>query len=83
VEVPAYSGRVTVFFHFDAFLRDQPAFAPHVLDIFARASWNFLVDGGKFLTFVQSDDPRIELDPLGCRHAIWNMKEWFNKDRGV
>jgi RNAse (barnase) inhibitor barstar len=83
MEVPDYSGMITVLLHFNAFLQRQPESAGVILDIFARASWYYLVEGKKFLTLVQSDDPTIQLQPVGCRSAIWNPREWFNKDRGL
>jgi hypothetical protein len=54
-----------------------------VLEVLARASRRFLLSGRRFLTLVQTDDARIRFDNLGCVSAIWNRREWLNKNRGL
>lgn len=83
VDIPATSGMAIVLLHYDAFAGRVPDVAHALADILAGASWDFLVAGRKLLTLVQSDDPGIQLAALGCRHAIWNGREWLNKNRGL
>ena len=65
---PHGEGTVLVFQHFDRFVqRDRPV-AQAVLDIVARTSRGFLVGGRRMLALVQSDDPEIRFEPVGCLH---------------
>lgn len=80
---PETGGAVVVFSRFDAFLKGEGGSvlpsgrteAETVLDIFARASRYFLLNGRRFLTLVQSDDPNIHFDGLGEVSAVWNWRE--------
>jgi RNAse (barnase) inhibitor barstar len=83
MDIPANAGMVVVFLHFDAFLTRHPKLAISVMDIFADATWYFLVQGKKLLILLQSDKPDIQLKPVGCRYAVWHPGEWLNKDRGL
>ena len=91
LSVPERGGTVIVLNRFDSFNKGSGASllpsgrheAEIVLDIFARASRYFLLTGKRFLTLVQSDDPRIEFERLGGVAAIWNWREWLNKNRGL
>ena len=75
---------------FDAFQKDREALLPSgqaegevVLDILARTSTYFLLTGKRFLTLVQSDDPRLHIEGLAAVAATWNWREWQNKNRGL
>jgi RNAse (barnase) inhibitor barstar len=81
LEVPETGGMAVVLLHYDVFTRRDQEYAQAVVDVFARACWYFLVGGRRLLILVQSDDPFLQLGPLGCREAWWNPREWFNKDR--
>jgi RNAse (barnase) inhibitor barstar len=81
LDVPQDGGTVLVLLHYNAFASNNDDYAKAVLDVFATACWYFLADGRKLLILVQSDDPFLQLGPLGCREATWNPREWFNKDR--
>jgi|SRR5271156_1594948 len=54
-----------------------------LIDIFAGASRYFMLTGRRFLTLVQTDDPETCLGKLGGTSAVWNSKEWLNKNRGL
>jgi len=91
LSVPEKGGTVIVLNRFDAFHESRRA-APLpfgrregeiVLDILARVSRYFLLTGRRFLTLVQSDDPCIQFDKLGCLAALWNWREWQKKNRGL
>jgi Barstar (barnase inhibitor) len=85
VVVPDAGGTVIVLNRFDAYAggpsgqRD----ANILLSIFARSSRYFLLTGKRLLIFVQSDDPQIHFDGLGCVAATWNSREWLNEKRGL
>lgn len=89
--VPERGGTVMVLHRFAAFHKGRGAAllpsgraeAGIVLDISAHASRYFLVTSRRFLTLVQSNDPRIQFDRLGDIAATWNRREWLNKNRGL
>jgi len=83
IEVPDSGGRAIVFRRFDLFARREPSVVHHILDILALSSWRFLLVGRRLLTLAQSDDARIEFEPVGAHPAMWNPREWLNKNRGL
>lgn len=65
---------------------DPDAKAPEteaILDIAARAIREHMLAGRRFLVFVQTENPRISFEKLGGISAIWNRREWLNRDRGL
>lgn len=89
--VPDVGGIALVLSRFDAYANGpgtdpvasgRPE-AEVVLDILARASRYFLLTGRRLLSLVQTDDPRIRFENLGCVSVIWNQREWLNKSRGL
>jgi RNAse (barnase) inhibitor barstar len=83
IEVSKSGGRAIVFRRFDLFAQRQPQIAQIILDIMASASWHCLLFGGRLLTIVQSDDPRIAFETVGAHPVMWNPREWLNKNRGL
>jgi barstar (barnase inhibitor) len=89
--VPDSGGTALVLQSFDAYASGAGAAtrgsgrsdAEVVLNVLATASRTFLLYGLRFLTLVQSDDPKIHFDRLACISAHWNPKEWLNKNRGL
>jgi Barstar (barnase inhibitor) len=61
----------------------NPDQAKILLDILSWTSHEFLLTGRRFLTMIQSNDPSMHYEKLGCRSAFWNRREWLNKDRGL
>jgi len=81
-----------VFHRFDSFAKAAGAtrypsagrtIAEFVLDIMASTSRDQMLTGSRFLCMVQSDDPQIRFERLGCIDAMWNPREWLNKNRGL
>lgn len=68
---------------YDTFIARLPRPAWPVLDIIAHQSWYALLMGLRFFALVQSDDPRLRIEPVGGTTGWWNFREWFNKDRGL
>lgn len=83
IEVPDAGGRAIVFCRYDMFVRSEPRVAQLILDIMACASRHHLLFGRRLLTMVQSNDPRIDFQPVGARPVSWNPREWLNKNRGL
>lgn len=54
-----------------------------VLDILSRASHTFLLTGKRFLTMIQSNDPKMQYGKLGGSAPVWNWREWLIRDRGL
>jgi len=89
-DVPDAGGAAIVLSSFDRFVRAvgtsmpvERSCAVGLLDAFARASRYHLLAGKRVVLLVQSDDPRIQFEGLGCVAAHWNSREWMNKDRGL
>ena len=83
LEVSDSGGRAIVLRRYDSFVRCESRSSQHILDILASASWHCLLFGRRLLTLVQSDDPRIQFEPVGAHPALWNPREWMDKDRGL
>ncbi len=81
VEVPNESGLVIVFKHFDTFHSKFPYCAHRILDIIAHNYHQNLLFGLRFIALVQTDDPLIQIKPVGEFKAWWNDKEWLVKSR--
>jgi RNAse (barnase) inhibitor barstar len=81
IDVPDAGGRALIFRRFDLFAQREARVAQFVIDIMASASWHCLLFGRRLLTIVQSDDPRIALEPVGAHPVMWNPREWLNKNR--
>jgi RNAse (barnase) inhibitor barstar len=83
IVVPSIGGLAVVFRHFDQFARRFPKPAWHILDIVARTTRDKLLLTRRFVTLLQSDDPRLAFEPIGAVSAMWNRKEWMNSKRGL
>jgi RNAse (barnase) inhibitor barstar len=83
IEVPDIGGTVLVFRRFDLFAKGYRQAAQGILDIIESNSRRFLLTGQRLISLVQSDDPTIHFEPVGCSPVRWNPAEWFNKDRGL
>ncbi|SRR6266699_131803 len=91
LSVPQIGGTAVVLKRFDAFLAgrggahllDERPEGKILLDLFVRASRYFLLTGRRFVTLIQSDDPRIRFDSLGGIAPGWNWREQLDKDRGL
>ena len=91
VDVPESGGIALALPNYDAFAnatntasagtRVNPA--EIVLSILSGASHEHLLTGKRFLTMVQSNDPTMRYENLGCKAALWNWREWLLKNRGL
>ena len=81
--VPNDCGGVFVFNRYDVFTTNVQKVAWHVLDIIDRNAWLHLLFGRRLFALVQSDNPRIEFPLIGSRQAMWNLREWLNKNRDL
>jgi hypothetical protein len=91
LDIPDDGGVALVFISYDLYAKrpgtslsgsgiDQ---AEIVLDILSRTSHDFILTGKRFLTMVQSNDPKMHYENVGGRTPQWNWREWLFKDRGL
>jgi len=66
---------------FDSFVRTDPRAAGDLLELLGRHAAHALMFGHRLLILVQSNDPDIELGPVGGREPYWNEAEWLNASR--
>ncbi len=83
IVIPESGGRVLVFHRYESFTAKLPKVAWHVIDIVDRNAWLNLLFGRRLMALIQSDNPRIEFPLIGSRPAMWNPREWLNKNRGL
>lgn len=81
LEVPQESGVAIVFLHYHKFAKKEPEVANAILDIIATQSRYFLLFGEILMALVQSDNPRIAFEPVGCTSVTWNPAEWLTSKR--
>lgn len=70
-----------VLLHFDVFVKRSSKAAHRLLDVIADASYEALTYQQVMLVLVQSDNPRLVLEPVGARSIGWNDLEWTDKSR--
>jgi RNAse (barnase) inhibitor barstar len=75
LDVPDAGGLALQFNRFDHLAHTLPEFAWHVLDVIEDNSRHHLLFGHRLIALLQSDDPRLELKPVGARPIVWNWKE--------
>lgn len=78
---PESAGLVLVLSHFDAFTRAEPGTAQALLDIFASQSRSAALLGHRMMCLIQSDDPKLHLEPVGATPVMWNDSEWLDANR--
>jgi hypothetical protein len=89
--IPSDGGTALVFYRYDSYAKAAGAarmasgrtYAELILDVVASTSRFFLLVGKRLVAVIQSDDPRIRFEALGCTHAVWNPREWLDKKRGL
>jgi hypothetical protein len=52
-----------------------------LLDVIAGACRFFLLNGKRFITLVQTEDPNFRVEGLGAVSAAWNRREWLDQNR--
>jgi hypothetical protein len=80
---PSSTGTVVALDCVDALVRHDPDLAWTLLDILADTGRQALLIGHRFIVIARSDDPRLEIKPVGATPVSWNAKEWLNSRRGV
>lgn len=74
---------VLVLRRFDTFAARYPDEAHLLLDIYAGNQHDALIDGDHLICLVQSEDPSLQLAPVGATTPQWNRDEWLDRNRGL
>lgn len=83
LEIAPGGAVVAQFRRYDRFAKAEPHLAWSVLDALETTSRRLLLTGRRFLSLVQSDDPRIKFERVGAMPVNWNPREWLDADRGI
>jgi len=78
----AVAGVAFAFARYDNLVEADPDTSQAILDIVESSSRDHLLMGHRLLALVQTDNPRLDFDPIGARTPMWNREEWFNANRG-
>ncbi|NER17355.1 barstar family protein [Spongiivirga citrea] len=76
-----YRGLILVFRYYNNFVEEDGNIAEAILDIMAKESRIWLLNGQKLIGLIQSDDPNLTFPEIGGTSPSWNTKEWFDKNR--
>ncbi|OBK38179.1 hypothetical protein A5658_26585 [Mycobacterium sp. 1245111.1] len=81
-DLPAGTLRVVlVLRRFNIFAARYPDESHLLLDIYARNQRDALIDGDHLICLVQSEDPSLQLAPVGATTLEWNRDEWLDRNR--
>jgi hypothetical protein len=72
---PSSTGLVLVLHHYETFVARDPRAAGIVLDIIADRSRGALLFGHRMMCLVQTDDPGLDLPPVGTTDISWSEEE--------
>jgi RNAse (barnase) inhibitor barstar len=78
---PATLRIVLVLRRFDVFASRDPEAAHLLLDIYTYNQRDALIVGDHLICLVQSDDPDLQLAPVGATRPEWNRDEWLTDKR--
>ncbi len=81
-DVGADTGLVIVLRGFDAFAAGNRRIAQTMLDIIAVQARYAMLFGHRIICLVQSNDPRLDFEPVGAALVAWNDAEWLDSERG-
>ncbi|HEX3426190.1 MAG TPA: barstar family protein [Acidimicrobiales bacterium] len=80
---PSSAGTLVAIDRLDVLNRRDADLTWTLLDILADTGRQALLIGHRFIVIARSDDPRLEIKPVGATGVIWNHREWLNKARGI
>jgi hypothetical protein len=81
LDFDSLTGIALCFVRFDALFAKDSRLANGVLDVVECRSRENLLVGNRLLALVQSNEPFIQIAPIGARTPQWNEEEWFNDSR--
>jgi RNAse (barnase) inhibitor barstar len=83
LEIPEEGGAVLVFNRFHRFAARDEELAIWLLDAIQQNARRHLLWGRRLLALLQSDDPRLRIEPVGACAPNWNPREWSDSARGL
>ncbi len=83
LEMDEDGGFAIAIMHFNSFFRVMPDRAQAVLDIIETNSRRHLLIGKRLIALVQTDNPRVVYEHVGCITPSWNPRERMERNRGL
>ena len=80
---PEATGLVLVLMNYDQFVAADPEQAHKFLDIYAGQARHAALIGHRMSCLVQSNDPQLQLAPVGAQSVRWNGREFSDRSRGI
>jgi len=77
----ADTGLIIALDHVDRFRETMPAACPILLDILVDTARLGALLGNRILCVIRSDDPLLDVGPVGGTEPPWNPREWLLSDR--
>ncbi len=77
------TGLVLVLMNYDQFVAADPVQAHKFLDIYAGQARHAALIGHRMSCLVQSNDPQLQLAPVGAQSVRWNGRELSDRSRGI
>ncbi|MAX35830.1 barstar family protein [Gimesia sp.] len=78
------NGKVLVVIkNFDRWHQEDLSSAMLFLNYMVHQTYQFLLEGKRWITLIQSNTPSLDVSDAGAMPVYWNRKEWMNKDRGL
>lgn len=81
LEIRDDSGLTLVLHELDSFVKREPDNAHTILDVLASNSRLHLLFGRRFIVLAQSNDPDLQLAPVGACPVLWNPQEFLRRKR--
>lgn len=76
LEIPeGVGGLAIVLVGIDPLVDKDAGFVHGILDALSQASQRYILTGRRLVTLVQTEEPDLELPPIGTRPIGWNPKE--------
>jgi len=77
------TGLVLVLTGFEMFAALDRRTAQVMLDILADRARGASLIGTRLICLIQSNDPRLQFEPVGAMPVMWNEAEWLDAKRGL
>jgi hypothetical protein len=81
LDFTSVTGVVLCLLRFDCLFGVDRSSANSILDIIECNSRQKLLYGHRLFALVQTDDPEIRIDPIGCHVPRWNQRERLDETR--
>lgn len=83
LEIPEVGGVALVFVGVDELAASDPISALRLFDVISDVSREFMLQGRRLVCLAQSDEPDLDLGPIGGKPLDWNPRERPAWTRGL